>query len=42
VETAAGWPQGRVLTAALIFIIVGGVVTVARRLRSIATALEAA
>jgi phosphatidylglycerophosphate synthase len=42
VEAAAGWPQGRVMTAALILIIVGGVVTVVRRLQSIATALEAA
>ena len=41
VETAAGWPQGRVLAAALILIIVGGVITVVRRLRLIAADLEA-
>ena len=40
VETAAGWPQGRVLAAALIVVIVGGVVTVARRLRRIVAELE--
>lgn len=42
VETAAGWPEGRALAAALILIIIGGVVTIGRRLRRIAAELEAA
>jgi hypothetical protein len=36
VETAVGWPQGRVLAIALIVIIVGGLATIVRRLRAIA------
>jgi phosphatidylglycerophosphate synthase len=40
-EVAGGWPQGRVLTAALVLIIVGGVLTVVRRLRRIVADLEA-
>jgi phosphatidylglycerophosphate synthase len=35
VETAVGWPEGRVLTVALIVIIVGGLATIVRRLRAI-------
>ena len=42
IETAASWPGGRVLLAALVLIIVGGVVTIARRLRLIVTDLEQA
>jgi phosphatidylglycerophosphate synthase len=42
VETAAGWPEGRALAAALILIIAGGVVTIGRRLRRIVAELEAA
>lgn len=42
VETAAGWPEGRVLVAALILIITGSVVTIVRRLRLIVADLEAA
>lgn len=42
VETAAGWPQGRVMAIALVVIIIGGVVTIARRLRRIVADLEAA
>jgi phosphatidylglycerophosphate synthase len=42
VETAVGWPEGRALVAALVLIIAGGVVTIARRLRLIVADLEAA
>jgi phosphatidylglycerophosphate synthase len=41
VETAAGWPQGRVLTVGLVLIIIGGMLTIVRRLRLIAADLEA-
>jgi phosphatidylglycerophosphate synthase len=40
VETALGWPQGRVLVVALVVIIVGGVVTIVQRLRGIVDDLE--
>ena len=40
VETALGWPQGRVLAIALVVIIVGGVVTIVQRLRGIVDDLE--
>lgn len=42
VETAVGWPEGRVLAVALVAIVVGGVATIVRRLRRIAAELEAA
>ena len=42
VETAAGWPWGRTLAAALVLIIAGVVVTILRRLRLIVADLEAA
>jgi phosphatidylglycerophosphate synthase len=42
VETAAGWPQGRVLAAALTIIIAGGAVTIVRRVARIAADLKAA
>jgi len=41
VETVAGWPQGRVLTVGLVLIIVGGMLTIVRRLRLIAADLDA-
>jgi phosphatidylglycerophosphate synthase len=40
VETAAGWPEGRVMVIALVVIIVGGAVTIARRLRLIVADLQ--
>ena len=40
IETALGWPQGRVLAVALIVIIVGGGVTMVQRLRAIVADLE--
>src|SRR5918998_3476195 len=40
IETAVGWPEGRVLTVALMVIIVGGLATIVRRLRAIADDLE--
>ena len=40
VETAVGWPQGRVMMVALIAIIVGGLATIVQRLRAIADDLE--
>jgi phosphatidylglycerophosphate synthase len=42
VETAVDWPQGRALTVGLGIIIVGGMLTVVRRLRLIAADLETA
>ena len=41
VETVADWPQGQVLTVGLVLIIVGGMLTIVRRLRLIAADLEA-
>jgi phosphatidylglycerophosphate synthase len=42
VATAAGWRSGWLLAAALVVVIAGGVVTIARRLRLIAADLKAA
>jgi phosphatidylglycerophosphate synthase len=40
VETASGWPEGRVMVVALVVIIAGGVVTIVRRLRLIVADLQ--
>jgi phosphatidylglycerophosphate synthase len=42
VETALGWPEGRILVVALVLIIAGGAVTMLRRLRRIVADLKAA
>lgn len=40
VETAAGWPEGRLMVIALLLIVAGGVMTIARRLRRIVADLQ--